>query len=259
MCYSNEDRPPAAPGAQQSATGEALVLSSSDGNQFAAYIARPATPTSASVIIYPDVRGLHDFYKALALRFAEVGITALAIDYFGRTAGLSARDDSFEFWPHVQQVKFDSFKLDVQAALDYLQHNGQGSGPVFVIGFCMGGSFTLLSSTIPDFGFAGVIPFYAGLSRAFGGQGTVLDVADKVVYPVLGLFGGADEGIPEDQRQQLDMKLTTAKVEHTIHAYPGAPHSFFDRKATDFAEASTDAWKRVLAFIQSHTPTQAAS
>jgi carboxymethylenebutenolidase len=254
MCYSDEDRPPEAPGTHTPAHGEDFVLTSRDGNQFSAYVAWPSAPTGATVVIYPDVRGLHHFYKALAMRFAEVGITALAIDYFGRTAGLTARDDAFEFWPHVQQIQFDSFKLDVQSALDYLHEKVGADAPIFVIGFCMGGSFTFLSSTVPEFGFAGVMPFYAGLSRAFGGQGTVLDVADRVRYPVLGLFGGADEGIPEVQRQELDNKLDTAKIEHTIYAYPGAPHSFFDRKATDFAEASTDAWNRVLAFIQSHTP-----
>jgi len=109
MCYSDEDRPPEAPGIHTPARGEDLVLTSHDGNRFSAYAAWPSTPTGATVIIYPDVRGLHHFYKSLALRFAEVGITALAIDYFGRTAGLTARDDAFEFWPHVQQIQFDNF------------------------------------------------------------------------------------------------------------------------------------------------------
>ena len=253
MCYNDEDRPPAAPGAHSPARGEDLVLTSSDGNHFSAHIACPSAPTGISVIIFPDVRGLHQFYKSLAMRFAEVGITALAIDYFGRTAGLTARDDSFEFWPHVQQVQFDSFILDVRSAIDYLHEKVAADTPIFVMGFCMGGSLTLLSSSVAELGFSGVMPFYANLGRAWAGKGSVLDVADKVAYPVLGLFGGADEGITEAQRQELDDKLTTAKVDHTIYAYPGAPHSFFDRKATDFAAASTDAWNRVLSFIHSHT------
>ena len=253
MCYSDDALPPDAPGIHSPARSEDLVLTSRDGNHFSAYAAWPSAPTGATVIIYPDVRGLHQFYKSLALRFAEVGITALAIDYFGRTAGLTARDDSFEYRSHVMQIQFDHFKLDVQTALGYLHEKIATDTSVFVMGFCLGGTFALLSSTLPEFGFAGAIPFYANLSRTFAGQGTVLDVAEKIVYPVLGLFGGADEGIPEVQRQELDSKLTTAHVEHTIYAYPGAPHSFFDRKATDFADASSDAWQRVLAFIQRHT------
>src|SRR5579862_1102058 len=109
MCYDDDARPPLPPGADGKASGEDIVLTTSDGVQFAAYIARPEHPARAQVLIYPDVRGLHQFYKELALRFAEVGITALAIDYFGRTAGLTARDESFEFWPHVQQIQFLNF------------------------------------------------------------------------------------------------------------------------------------------------------
>ena len=54
--------------------------------------------------------------------------------------------------------------------------------------------------------------------------------------------------------RKLDEALDKARVEHTITLYPGAPHSFFDRRAVDYAEASSDAWKRVLAFIASHNP-----
>src|ERR1051326_2145584 len=120
MCYDNDARPPLPPEEAGKAHGEDIVLTAEDGNRFAAYIARPEHPTGAQVVIYPDIRGLHQFYKDLALRFAEVGVKALAIDYFGRTAGLSARDDSFEFWPHVQQLKLQTFFTDIRAALEYL-------------------------------------------------------------------------------------------------------------------------------------------
>jgi carboxymethylenebutenolidase len=70
--------------------------------------------------------------------------------------------------------------------------------------------------------------------------------------PVLGLFGGADEGIPAEAIASFDTALGAAGVEHELVSYPGAPHSFFDRKATDFAEASADAWARVLGFIGDH-------
>ncbi len=257
MCYDDRAEPPFPPGASGPAQGEDLVLTARDGTRFAAYYAKPAAPSKAQILIYPDVRGLHQFYKDLALRFAEVGLPALALDYFGRTAGLSGRDDSFEFWPHVQQLKLDSFFQDVEAGLDHLHGQSDGGGAaVFVVGFCMGGSFTLLSGTNPAFGFAGLVPFYAGLSRDFGGSGTVLDNASKVVYPVLGLFGGADAGIPESDVRQLEEKLDAAGVENNITIYPGAPHSFFDRKATDFADASDDAWRRILDFVNSHSSAE---
>jgi carboxymethylenebutenolidase len=252
MCYDDNARPPIPPGEAGEAHGEDLVLTSADGTQFAAYVARSANPGTAQVIIYPDVRGLHQFYKELALRFAQVGINAIAVDYFGRTAGLTSRDDSFEFWPHVQQLSIDGFEQDVKAALEYL-HSNVGQGAVFPVGFCMGGSLTFITGTNKDFGFAGLIAFYSGLTRAFGGRGTVLDQAEKVSYPALAMFGEADEGIPASAREELDQKLNQAGVEHTIITYPGAPHSFFDRRAEQYAEASSDAWKQVLGFISSHS------
>ncbi|HEX2914840.1 MAG TPA: dienelactone hydrolase family protein [Chloroflexia bacterium] len=249
MCYDDQARPPAPPGAAGPAHGEEVVLTAADGNQFAAYFAAPEGNSTAQVVIYPDVRGLHQFYKELAMRFAETGITAIAIDYFGRTAGLTSRDDSFEYMPHVMQLQLDSFTQDVQAALAYLKQKGSQDAPVYVVGFCMGGAFTLLTGTNKELGFSGLIPFYAGLSRNFGGRGTPLENAGKVVYPVLGFFGGADQGIPESAVHELQQTLDEAKVPNNIIIYPGAPHSFFDRRASDYAEASSDAWRRLLDFI----------
>ncbi|MEP7285213.1 MAG: dienelactone hydrolase family protein [Chloroflexota bacterium] len=255
MCYDDKALPPVPPGTAGKATTEDLVLTASDGNRFAAYLAVPEQSSGVQVIIYPDVRGLHQFYKELATRFAEVGITAMALDYFGRTAGLTSRDESFEYMPHVQQITLDTFWLDVQATQDYLRDKFTEERSTFVVGFCIGGALTLWTGTRPNFGFAGLIPFYPGISRNFSGKGTILDIAERIVYPVLGLFGGADQGIPESAVHQLDVKLDTAGVEHQLVSYPGAPHSFFDKRATEFADASMDAWQHVLAFIKSHKHT----
>src|SRR5215470_19994787 len=103
MCYDDNARPPYPPGAKDTARGEDLVLTAADGNRFLAYAAHPEQPARAQVVIFPDAGGLHQFYKELALRFAEIGIEAVALDYYGRTAGLTARDDTFDFMPHLIQ------------------------------------------------------------------------------------------------------------------------------------------------------------
>ncbi len=252
MCYDDNARPPDPPGEAGAAQGEDLVLTAADGNRFAAYLAHPAAPGPAQIVVYPDVRGLHQFYKDVALRFAGQGITALAIDYFGRTAGLTSRAEGFEYMPHVQAMQPQTFFADAQAALARLRQGPGADRATFTVGFCLGGSVSLLSGT-QDFGLAGVIGFYAGLSRNMGGQGTVLERTAQMRVPVLGLFGGADQSITEEQREELKQNLTQAGVEHEIIAYPGAPHSFFDRRAADYAEASSDAWSRVLAFIAAHS------
>jgi carboxymethylenebutenolidase len=253
VCYDSNARPPDLPVPHGSAQGEDLVLTAADGNRFAAYFAHPVQETMAQVLIYPDVRGLYQFYKELALRLAEVGVRALAIDYFGRTAGLTPRDDTFEYMPHVQQMQLSTFFNDVTAALAYLTSLSSTHYATFTLGFCRGGSLCLLTGT-RDFELNGIIAFYSGLSRKVAeSEGTVLEEASKIHYPVLDLFGGADQGIPPEQVQELDDTLDKAGVEHELVVYPGAPHSFFDRKSAEYAEASADAWKRVLTFISAHS------
>ena len=84
-------------------------------------------------------------------------------------------------------------------------------------------------------------------------KGTVLEAAQHVKYPALALFGGNDPNIPADQIQAFDENLDIAGVEHKVITYAGAPHSFFDRRSSEFADASADAWTNVLAFIKAHS------
>jgi carboxymethylenebutenolidase len=252
MCYDNLARPPLPPGVGGGSNGDDLVVTSADGNKFNAYLARPAQPGGAQILIYPDVRGLHQFYRELALRFAEQGITALAMDYFGRTAGLAPRDDKFEYMPLVQQLRLPEIYSDARAALDVLRQGPGAERATFVVGFCMGGSLALYTGT-QDFGLAGLIGFYTGFGRKMDESGTALEVTTRFRYPYLGLYGGADQGIPADQVEQLDKNLDQAGVQHTIKIYPGATHSFFDRRQAEFAEASADAWQSMLSFIRAHS------
>ena len=70
---------------------------------------------------------------------------------------------------------------------------------------------------------------------------------------MLSIYGGADEGIPEADRKAFEEACKKAGVKHEQHVYPGAPHSFFDRKYDEFKDASADAWKRTQAFVKGNT------
>src|SRR5438067_13034152 len=99
MCYETTARPPLPPIAGGAAvTTRDLELTSADGTRFAGFSATTDVSDAPGMVILPDVRGLHGFYTDLAVRFADAGIHATAIDYFGRTAGIGTRDDGFEFW-----------------------------------------------------------------------------------------------------------------------------------------------------------------
>src|SRR5688500_15714791 len=135
MCFDLDSRPPIAPVAGGALDSRELVLSASDGNRCASFLARAAQPTGAGIIVLPDVRGLHPYYEELARRFAEAGIDAIAIDYFGRTAGAERRGGEFEFMPHVPQTTWAGLRADITAAADQLRAEGRVR-ELFTIGFC---------------------------------------------------------------------------------------------------------------------------
>ena len=96
MCFELDSAPPIPVIAGAAVSHDDLVLTAADGNRFAAFLAAPDEAHEAAVVILPDVRGLYRFYEELALRFAERGYRALAIDYFGRTAGVAKRENDWD-------------------------------------------------------------------------------------------------------------------------------------------------------------------
>jgi carboxymethylenebutenolidase len=256
MCFDLDSHPPIAPIAGGALDQAPLILTAADRNRFAAFRARAAEPTGAGVVILPDVRGLHPYYEELALRFAERGIDALAIDWFGRTAGPEPRGDEFDHMAHVSQTTWPGISADIVAGVEELRSpDGDRPAPtsVFTIGFCMGGRMSFLSATL-DLRLAGVIGLYGTLAGAWRNDAPApVDSVGQFDSPVLGLFGGADSAIAPEAIAAFEAGLTMAGVDHRLVIYPGAPHSFFDRKAAEFAEASAAAWDEILAFIASRT------
>jgi carboxymethylenebutenolidase len=253
MCYDRDSHPPIAPIRGAAVDAESIKIKSGDGAEFRAYLARPEQATGAGIVILPDVRGLHPFFEELAMRYAERGITALSIDYFGRTAGNEPRGDDFEHMPHVEAARWETLSADIRAAVGYLRGLDPAPRSIFTTGFCMGGRLSSVSATL-GLGLAGVLPFYGwpvGPNR--NGTPAPADIADKIECDVLAIYGEADQGIPKDVRDAYDKALDKTGVKHETITYPGAPHGFFDRKADEFADASADAWDRTLAFIRRHT------
>ncbi len=257
MCFDLDSRPPIVPIAGGALDATALTLVAADGNPFRAFLARATTASGAGIVILPDVRGLHPFYEELALRFAENGVDALAIDYFGRTAGITDRGDDFLYMPHVDQVTWEGVQADVRAAAEHLRMDDERRvGALFTSGFCFGGRLAFLTATL-GLELAGSVGFY-GVPTGPGRAGTPApaDVVDRATNPILALFGGADTSAPPESIAAFDEALTRAGVDHRVVVYDGAPHSFFDRKAAEFAEVSKQAWEETLTFVRGHTPSQ---
>jgi carboxymethylenebutenolidase len=249
MCFELDSQPPVPVVSGAAVSHRDLLLEAVDGTRFAAFGANPEEPSGNAVAILPDVRGLYRFYEELALRFAERGIAAIAIDYFGRTAGVGKRDDAFPYMEHVEQTTLAGIQADLAAAVKYLQSpEGGSSRAVFTVGFCFGGRLSWLAAA-EGHGLAGAIGFYGRPSPFNDGTPGPAQRAGELAAPILGLMGGADEGISAEDVSAFEQALKAAGAEHELITYPGAPHSFFDRRQADFQDASDDAWRRVLSFI----------
>lgn len=252
MCFDWRARPPIQPIAGGAQSGRDLVLTAADGAKLSAYAVKATRPSGAGIVILPDIRGLHDYYVELADRFAEHDVDAVAIDYFGRTAGLGRRGEGFDWQTHIPQTRADQIMQDVRAAADYLRSDAGGAvRSLFTVGFCFGGGHSWLQ-TAAGHGLAGAIGFYGGPLRAMGGGPAPIDAVDQFACPILGLFGGADRNIPQDAIDRFETALTNSNVPHEIIVYPGAPHSFFGRHYEKYANESADAWQTVLTFIDQY-------
>jgi carboxymethylenebutenolidase len=248
MCFELDSSPPVPVISGAAVSHDDLVLEAADGNRFAAFLATPEQPAATGIVILPDVRGLYRFYEELALRCAERGYTAVAIDYFGRTAGVAKRDDDFPYMEHVAQTTPETIQADVAAAVARLR--AAGCTAVFTVGFCFGGRNSWLSAA-GGHGIAGAVGFYGMPGERNGVPGPTARAAE-LRAPILALQAGDDQNITAEHNAAFEAALTAAGVEHELVTYEGAPHSFFDRKHEEFAAASDDAWARTIAFIAAH-------
>src|SRR6185437_5719544 len=158
-----------------------LELQAEHGARFAAFEATPDDPSTTGIVVLPDVRGLYRFYEELALRFAERGYPAVAIDYFGRTAGVGKRGDDFPYREHVDQTTQAGIQADVHAAVEHLR---PACSSIVAVGFCFGGS-NAWNAAAAGHGLAGAVGFYGRPSR--------VEHVDRIAAPILALMGGADQ------------------------------------------------------------------
>ena len=245
MCYTNAARSPLPPILGGSTDEADLVLTAADGNRLRAYAARAAAPSGAGVVVIPDPRGVHPFYKDLVGRFAQAGVDAVVIDYLDRTAGTAERPDGFDLRAAIGKTTPEGIAADVAAGVAYLRSpDGGRVASVFTVGFCFGGAQSWRQSAVQP-GLAGAIGFYGMPSR-------VRDLIPQMRAPLLLLLAGNDQATTQEDFSKFDAELTQAGVPHQKVVYEGAPHSFFDRTFEQHKAASDDAWRQMVAFIKEH-------
>lgn len=220
-----------------------------------------AIPDAAGpgVVIVHDVWGLYDHYRDLARRFADRGYVALAIDLYHRLGPVEIED--FGAW--MRALSDPEVLSRIQLAVDAVSAHPRLRGKVGIVGFCMGGTYTLLAAASIR-GLGAAAAFYGILSHEHGvyADPAGLDPRKKprdplradLRCPLLGLYGAEDSLIPLDDVRQLEQILKSVPHPTLIKTYPGAGHAFFNdtRPAMYRPEAARDAWERVLAFFGEH-------
>jgi carboxymethylenebutenolidase len=252
MCTApGEDVGPPAPPAVRE---EERMLRAGDGADLREFLALPATGfRRGAVLIIHDIWGYTDFYKDLARRITQHGHAAAMVDFFGRQGELpepmrapersGVKPDAMALaMQRAQQLSDERFLADAQTAVDDLL--ARGASKVAVWGFCMGGRLAYVSAARVN-GLAGVVAYYGHL-QAQPGRLSPLQLASDIRIPVLGIFGGADPGIPAEQIAAFKDALQTDKE---IVVYPDAPHGFLRYGATEHRAAIDDALQRTFRFL----------
>jgi carboxymethylenebutenolidase len=240
MCYGDDARPPLPPVRGGADNRGDTTLMAADGTELRAYYAHPDGPSDKAMIVLPDVRGLHHFYKELAVRFAEAGFHAIAIDYFARTAQTEDRGEDFPFMDHVAQLQPEKVDADIAAAAAWVRAlPGAPVQDVYSVGFCMGGALSWRQSAA-GIDLAGCVGFYGMPAR-------VEDRIPEMKSPLLILAAGKDF-TPVEAVEEFAGKVRDKGVDVRLQVYPEAPHSFFDRGFAEHAAACEDAWRQILDF-----------
>lgn len=238
---------------------EQLIEIDRDGRKMPLFIAGPqAAGHYPAVIIVHEIFGLNDHIKDVARRFAREGMLAYAPDLFEGYPGLpDDRNDLNGMRAVWSKIPDANLITDLQSVLDMAQLNDcVGSNRVGTIGYCMGGAIAYMFACSSQ-SIAWVADYYG---RIFYPQLSEtkpkhpIDYTNTLQCPVLGLFSGVDELIPEDHIEQLRTRLEKTGRPYEIKVYADAKHAFFnDQREFYHAEAAQDAWKRTLEFITRST------
>lgn len=227
------------------------------GGQMPAYTAAPKKPgTFPVIIVIPEVFGLHEYQKDIARRLAKAGYFAISADPFFRSGDLSKVADIKQVIAAANTLTDQQAFADLDALVAWVGKQPNANvNKLGITGMCRGGR-TVWMYTAHNPKIKAGVAWYGGLSPAPPGITTTpMDITDKLNAPVLGLYGGADGGIPIEQVERMRAGLLAfgKDKESIIQVYPDMPHGFHaDYRNTYRKEAAEDGWKRMLAWFKKH-------
>ena len=207
------------------------------------------------VLVVQEVFGVHEHIRDVCRRFAKRGYFALAPELYARQGDVSKLKSIDDILAVVARVADEQVMSDLDAAVEFAQKSGKGDvAKLGITGFCWGGRIVWLYAAHSKQLRAGV----AWYGRLVGDATPntpkqPVDIAAELHAPVLGLYGGKDQGIPPESIEQMRAALNSAKVDSQIVVYPNAPHGFHADYRPSYVESDArDGWQKALAWFQKY-------
>jgi carboxymethylenebutenolidase len=228
------------------------------GGEIPGYAAMPATggpfPT---VLVIQEIFGVHEHIKDMCRRFAKLGYFAVAPSLYSREGDVSQIKEVPEIISKVvSKVPDAQVASDLDATVAWAKGTGKAdTTKLGVTGFCWGGRQVWLYA-VHNPNVKAAVAWYGPLKR----PGTDLqpknpiDLVDQLRVPVLGLYGGADPGIPLDSIEEMKKALKAANNPSEIIVYPDTPHGFnADYRPSYRPEQAKDGWAKLQAWFKQHS------
>jgi carboxymethylenebutenolidase len=215
------------------------------------FLARPAAGGKlGAVIVMPGIFGVTDQIKETTAQIAQEGLVGLAVDFYSREGGAPKTDDFTKLRDVVGRMSDAQIIGDLQAGIDYLKKQSYTNGKYGVIGFCMGGRYTLLlAAESPDI--VAASPYYGPIKGAGPDRLSAIDQTARIKAAVQGHYGANDMGPKPDDVREFYTKLKETNPHGEYFIYEGAGHAFQDWSRPSYnAEAATLAWGRSMEFFR---------
>jgi carboxymethylenebutenolidase len=211
------------------------------------------------VLVVQEIFGVHEHIKDICRRFAKLGHMAIAPELYARQGDVSKLESIDEIRKIVVKVPDAQVMSDLDAAVAYAKKSGKGNtDKLGITGFCWGGRIVWLYAAHNPKVKAGVAWYGSLMPRPNAPKSDLqptnpIDIAATLKVPVLGLYGGADEGIPVETVEQMRAKLKLGKTPSEIIVYPDTPHGFHaDYRPSYRKDQAMDGWQRLQEWFKKY-------
>ncbi|HEX7273046.1 MAG TPA: dienelactone hydrolase family protein [Casimicrobiaceae bacterium] len=218
-----------------------------------AYRAMPeAGGPFATILVVHEAWGVHEHIQDVCRRLAKLGYYAIAPDLFARYGDVSKMETSAIVQNVMNKVTAEQAASDLDACVAFAKASGKAdTQKLAVIGFCFGGT-VVWQYAARNRALKTGVAWYGSLDSRLGPDTkTALELTPELTVPVLGLYGGKDQGIPLAVVEQMRAELKQAGNPSQIVVYPEAGHAFFaDYRPSYNKAAADDAWKKMLEWLK---------